>query len=330
MHDRTDKDIFVALYLSIADLRPLDAASRIVPAIFFQPHFHNYHCTLAANQQNRAAIDSEEYQKLKEFSPLKGFRYIKTFTPMRRPTNSTGASLRFMQRQINDWKPGEDVLTVPDEITERVLNRNYMVNWQDRLFQDSVLVRFEDGKLNPKATFTALAAFLDLPYTESMTYCSKNGERDPESMQGNDRGFDPAAVYRTYEEYLGPEERYFLEYFMRDVYQRYGYDFQYYDGSPMNEEQINNLIERMHGCTDLILASYERALKYKVFFEDEDPEQRRQEILQDIKENMMEKRREIASVLMRGLHFINKNGAPLNFMPSLELDPALLEQPLYH
>lgn len=330
MHDRTDKDIFVALYLSIADLRPLDAASRIVPAIFFQPHFHNYHCTLAANQQNRAAIDSEEYQKLKEFSPLKGFRYIKTFTPMRRPTNSTGASLRFMQRQINDWKPGEDVLTVPDEITERVLNRNYMVNWQDRLFQDSVLVRFEDGKLNPKATFTALAAFLDLPYTESMTYCSKNGERDPESMQGNDRGFDPAAVYRTYEEYLGPEERYFLEYFMRDVYQRYGYDFQYYDGSPMDEEQMNDLIERMHGCTDLILASYEKALKHKVFFEDEDPEQRRQEILQDIKENMMEKRREIASVLMRGLHFINKNGAPLNFMPSLELDPALLEQPLYH
>lgn len=330
MHDRTDKDIFVALYLSIADLRPLDAASRIVPAIFFQPHFHNYHCTLAANQQNRAAIDSEEYQKLKEFSPLKGFRYIKTFTPMRRPTNSTGASLRFMQRQVNDWKPGDDVLTIPDEVVERILNRNYMVDWQDRLFQDSVLVRFEDGKLNPKATFTALAAFLDLPYTESMTYCSQNGERDPESLEGNDRGFDPAAIYRTYEDYLGPEERYFLEYFMRDVYQRYGYDFQYYDGSPMDEEKMNDLIERMHGCTDLILASYEKALEHKVFFEGEDPEQRRQEILQEIKENMMAKRREIASVLMRGLHFINKNGAPLNFMPSLELDPALLEQPLYH
>ena len=70
-----------------------------------------------------------------------------------------------------------------------------MVDWQDRLFQDSVLARFEDGKLNPKATFTALAAFLDLPYTKSMTYCSRNGERDPESLKGNDRGFDPAAIY---------------------------------------------------------------------------------------------------------------------------------------
>ena len=314
----------------MADLRQVDPSARIAPAIFFQPHFHNYHCILGANKQNRAVLDSPEYQNLRDFSPLKGFQYIKTFTPMRRPTTSSGATVRFMQCQVEAWKPGEKPVSIPDEISERVLNRNYMVDWQDRLFQDSVLVRFEDGKLNPKATFTALAAFLDLPYTESMTYCSRNGERDPESLEGNDRGFDPAAIYRTYEDYLGPEERYFLEYFMRDVYQRYGYDFQYYDGSPMNEEQINNLIERMHGCTDLILASYERALKYKVFFEDEDPEQRRQEILQEIKENMMEKRREIASVLMRGLHFINKNGAPLNFMPSLELDPALLEQPLYH
>lgn len=330
MYNRTDKDIFVALYLSIADLRPLDHTSRIAPAIFFQPHFHNYHCTLVANKQNRAMLDSQEYQELQEFSPIQEFRYIKTFTPMRCPTKSVGASVRFMQRQIEKWKPGNNRITLPDEVVERILNRNYMVDWQDRLFQDSVLVRFEDGKLNPKATFTALAAFLDLPYTESMTYCSRNGERDPESLEGNDRGFDPAAIYRTYEDYLGPEERCFLEYFMRDVYQRYGYDFQYYDGSPMDEEKMNDLIERMHGCTDLILASYEKALEHKVFFEGEDPEQRRQEILQEIKENMMAKRREIASVLMRGLHFINKNGAPLNFMPSLELDPALLEQPLYH
>ena len=67
-----------------------------------------------------------------------------------------------------------------------------------------------------------------------------------------------------------------------------------------------------------------------VFFEGEDPEQRRQEILTEIGVNMAAKRREIAGVLMRGLRFVNKNGAPLNFMPLLELDPALLEQPLYH
>uniref|UniRef100_UPI00307C5A08 hypothetical protein n=1 Tax=Flavonifractor sp. TaxID=2049025 RepID=UPI00307C5A08 len=330
LHNRTDKDIFVALYLAMADLRNLDPAARIVPAIFFQPHFHNYHCTLGANDQNRAVLDSAEYQELRDFSPLKGFKYIKTFTPLRRPTTSTGACVRFMQRQIDEWEPGKELVTIPDELADRILNRNYMVDWQDRLFQDSVLVRFEDGKLNPKATFTALAAFLDLPYTKSMTYCSRNGERDPESLKGNDRGFDPAAIYRTYEEYLGREERVYLEYLMGDVYRRYGYDFQYYDGAPMDEEAMNALVGRLHGCTDLILASYKKAMEHKVFFEGEDPEQRRQEILTEIGENMAAKRREIAGVLMRGLRFVNKNGAPLNFMPLLELDPALLEQPLYH
>ena len=330
LHDRTDKDIFVALYLAMADLRNLDPAARIVPAIFFQPHFHNYHCTLGTNDQGRAVLDSPEYQELRDFAPLKGFKYIKTFTPLRRPTTSTGACVRFMQRQIDEWEPGKQPVTMTDELVDRLLNRNYMVDWQDRLFQDSVLVRFEDGKLNPKATFTALAAFLDLPYTNSMTYCSRNGERDPESLKGNDRGFDPAAIYRTYEEYLGREERVYLEYLMGDVYRRYGYDFQYYDGAPMDEAAMDALIGQLHGCTDLILASYEKAMEHKVFFEDEDPDQRRRELLAELRENIAAKRREIAGVLMRGLRFVNKNGAPLNFMPSLELDPALLEQPLYH
>ena len=330
LHDRTDKDIFVALYLILADLRNLDPAARIVPALFFQPHFHDYHPSVEVNQRGFAVADSEEYQMLHNFAPLKGFKYIKTFTPMRRPTTSSGATVRFMQRQVEGREPGKEPMVLPDELAERVLNRNYMVDWQDRLFQDSVLVRFEDGKLNPKATFTALAAFLDLPYTESMTYCSRNGERDPESLKGNDRGFDPAAIYRTYEEYLGREERVYLEYLMGDVYRRYGYDFQYYDGAPMDEAAMDALIGQLHGCTDLILASYEKAMEHKVFFEGEDPEQRRREILAEIGENMAAKRREIAGVLMRGLRFVNKNGAPLNFMPLLELDPALLEQPLYH
>ena len=154
-----------------------------------------------------------------------------------------------------------------------------MVDWQDRLFQDSVLVRFEDGKLNPRATFTALAAFLDLPYTQSMTYCSRNGERDPESLKGNDRGFDPAAIYRTYEDYLGREERVYLEYLMGDVYQRYGYDFQYYDGAPMDEAAMDALIGQLHGCTDLILASYKKAFGHKAVFKGEGQEEWRQELL---------------------------------------------------
>ena len=70
---------------------------------------------------------------------------------------------------------------VSDDLTARMLNRSFMVDPWDRLYRDSVLVRFEDGKLNPRATFTALAKFLDLPYTESMTYCSGSSGINPES-----------------------------------------------------------------------------------------------------------------------------------------------------
>ena len=48
-------------------------------------------------------------------------------------------------------------------VTERLLNRSYLLDPDDRLYRDSVLVRFEDGKLNPKATFTALAHFWTYP-----------------------------------------------------------------------------------------------------------------------------------------------------------------------
>ena len=37
-----------------------------------------------------------------------------------------------------------------------------------------------------------------------------------------------------------------------------------------------------------------------------------------------------AEVLLRNLRFQNMKGQPLRFMPKLELDPALLEQPIYH
>jgi hypothetical protein len=38
----------------------------------------------------------------------------------------------------------------------------------------------------------------------------------------------------------------------------------------------------------------------------------------------------VAEILLRGMRFVNKNGQPLQMMQKLELDPALLEQPLYH
>ena len=197
-------------------------------------------------------------------------------------------------------------------------------------------MRFEDAKLNPKATFTALAAFLDLPYTQSMTYCSLNGEVDPESLAGNVRGFDPAAVYRTYDEYVNDAERTYIEYFMRDAYEYYGYGFQYYDGGPMDEDRVKELLEGFTTIDHYIRDTWKKIYKkatvtvndQRVTEETELDVQGR--LLENQVKSFQANRVKNSEILMRGLRFVNRHGQPLHMMPRLELDPALLEQPLYH
>ena len=48
--------------------------------------------------------------------------------------------------------------------------------------------------------------------------------------------------------------------------------------------------------------------------------------IQGIRENW----HSVARMLLQNPRFVNKNGQPLQMIPKLELDPALLEQPLYH
>ena len=69
-----------------------------------------------------------------------------------------------------------------------------------------------------------------------------------------------------------------------------------------------------------------------------DGERVSEDLERDVQEHLLENRIQgfhtnrlkIAKVLLRGLDFINWRGQPLHMMPRLELDPALLEQPLYH
>ena len=324
----SEKDFLVALFLNRQDISgSLDHGSRIAPALFFQPHFSNMIYDIRESELKGAPmLYSEQYEAIRTSPLFHGFRYIKTFTPMRRITTSYAASVRFM---LDREAQGEEVKVVPDVLAERLVNRSFMVDQWDRLYRDSVLVRFEDGKLNPRATFTALAEFLDLPYTESMTYCSSRKGIDPESLKGNARGFDPATVYRTYDEFANDEERAFLEYFLRDAYEYYGYDFHSYQGEPVDEAWIEQKIRGFTCLDGYIEKSYQDVVQSKEisFKSGETPI--------DVTAvapipGYQSNRRRIADFLLRGLRFVNKQGQPLKMMKPLKLDPALLEQPLYH
>ena len=338
MKNRTDKDYLVAFYLQNETASAgLDPAARIAPAVFFQPHFSNIVYGLSVEEETgRTILDAESYEEIKRSPIFRNFKYVKTFTPMRRFTTSHGATVKFMYMSAVSANAAEDqsgVTVVSDAISERIFNRSFMIDPDDRLYKDSVLVRFEDGKLNPKAVFTALAAFLDLPYTQSMTYCSENGKLDPHPET---KGFDPAPIYKTYDEYINQAERYFIEYFLRDAYAYYGYGLQYYDGAPVDGEKIKELIAGFttvdHYIRETWMKVFEKA-EVSVSGERADLETERS-IQAQLLENQMakfkESRQKNAEILLRGLRFVNKRGQPLQMMKKLELDPALLEQPLYH
>ena len=338
MKGRTDKDYLVAFYLqNDTATAGLDPASRISPAVFFQPHFSNIVYSLSVEEKTEKTIMSaENYEEIRKSAIFRHFKYIKTFTPMRRFTTSHGATVKFMYwsaTSANNSENADSTTVVSDAISERIFNRSFLIDPDDRLYKDSILVRFEDGKLNPKAVFTALAAFLDLPYTESMTYCSENGKLDPHPET---KGFDLAPVYKTYDEYINDSERYFIEYFLRDAYEYYGYDFQYYDGAPVDEEKIRELIAGFTTVNHFIRETWMKVFeKAKVSVNGERVNEETEHSIQlQMLDEQMEKfdinRLSNAKILMRGLRFVNKRSQPLRMMKKLELDSSLLEQPLYH
>ncbi len=333
----TDKDLLVATFLANDEVSGDNrGGERIVPTLFFQPHFSDMIYRPQLNQTgDRAILVSEQYESIRNSPLFQQFKYIKTFTPMRRPTTSYGASVRFMERRANEDLEGENVMG--DALTVRLLNRSFMVDRWDRLYRDSVLVRFEDGKLNPKATFTALAEFLDIPYTESMTYCSGASGLNPESLAGNDLGFDPAAIYRTYDDYVNDADRSLLEYFLRDAYQEYGYDFHYYHGEPVDMDWVKEKLEGVHNLDRRIRETYRRAIQRKsenvvivsdgvTYEREEGCELQTRHVMEDIRSNRLK----MTELLLKNLMFVNRDNQPLRLMKKLELDPRLLEQPLYH
>lgn len=335
---RTDKDILIGMYLYRKEYTGfLDENSRITPALFFQPHFANIIYSLKVDEKNRAVLYSEVAETLRTLSIFKGFKYIKSFTPMRRFTTSHGGTVRYMDimaAKANDER-GEDgkATVVTDAVSERVLNRSFMVDRQERIYRDSIVVRFEDGKLNPTATFTALAAFLDIPYTESMTRCTDGGKEA--YTPGNAVGFDPVSVYKTYDEYVNDSERIYIEYLLRDAYRYYGYDFHYYDGKPMDESQVKELVQGFDTINGLIRKTWKLVFSaVKVTHDGQESgtleESIQAQMLEQYMEDVMETRLNLTEILMSNLLFVGKNGQPLQMMPMLEPDPALLDQPLYH
>ena len=155
-------------------------------------------------------------------------------------------------------------------------------------------------------------------------------------MKGNDLGFDPAAIYRTYDEFTNDADRALIEYLLRDAYEYYGYDFHYYHGETVDSDWVNEQLEHIDHLDQLICQTIAEVCytAIKKIVTDETDETTVREMANKEGENILkqfrENRQNAIEKLLSGLHFVNIKGQPLHMMPMLKLDPALLEQPLYH
>ena len=330
---RTLKDAMVTYYLGQKKYtRHLDPASRITPAIVYQPHFASMSFNWGMHEAGGIIPRCSAYDNVKNAGILQDFKYIKVFTPMRRPTSSHAAAVAFMQKQIDQgYKFGRDadedgMVVMADSYFDRIMNRSFMTDDQDRLLRDSRIVRFEDAKLDPTATFTALAEFLDVPYTETMTYCSNE-----QGIMRN--GFSTAALYRTRDEFCDEYERRLMEYLLRDTYEYYGYDFNYYDGKPMTQEEVETLLGKCHTNEELVRASWwaNRERMERQFGVKGDELDSKLKEMEETNVSIHKETRLLAvRILRHGLKFCNEAGTPLRLMTKLEPKPELMEQPLYH
>lgn len=170
-----------------------------------------------------------------------------------------------------------------------------------------------------------------------MTYCSESGECVPYlGGEGYAPGFSPETIYRTYDEYVNDSERYFIEYFLRDAYEYYGYGLRYYDGAPVDMDRAVELINDFSTVNHYIRETW-----WNIFAEAEVTqdgnrvdskieEQVQKQLLENYMEGIRKNRILNTHVLLKGLRFVNKDGQPLRMMPMLEPDPELLENPIYH
>ena len=124
---------------------------------------------------------------------------------------------------------------------------------------------------------------------------------------------------------------------MRDAYEYYGYGFKYYDGKPVDEARAMELIDQFTTSNYYIRESWRKNVLADVKVEkggqplpDDEQEKSKEAYLEQRMEKIRLRRISMAKSLLRNLHFVNKKGQPLQMMPKLELDPALLEQPLHH
>lgn len=244
----TKKDWLVAMHLATADIKGQQLDQRLSPCIFYQPHFGNQYTTVEQKDQY-CQVTNNIYEAMKQDPVFNQFKYVKALAPVRRFTTSLGGAYRFGYNNIVLKSQSEgysrEVCYIMQGFGELLTNRNLYVDRGSPLFRDVVAIRFEDGKLNPRATFMALCAFLDIPWSDTLLETTVFGKHETYNVRGSvAKGFETHPVYNQYEEFLSDEDKCTVEMILQKQMAQYGYKPQFYDGQPFTPEEVVKRLEQ--------------------------------------------------------------------------------------
>lgn len=238
------KEWLIGIYLAYSNCHGRKFG-RAVPALFVYPHDDMFYL---------ARIRRENIELY--FSIIQSFPYHKIIALIRDPVTQAGSLINYA---INGHPLAKDEQgEIRSDLFRSfafsaILPKDYYFPIDHPLYQDTAVIRFEDLKLNPEATFESMAEFLNIPVTRSMyctTWCGleRSGVTTENAVFD---GFDPAPVYKKYDQYLSLFDKYRIEILARNYMEAYGYRHKYYDGQLFSDKDLISMMELPFLCESI-------------------------------------------------------------------------------
>lgn len=251
----TAREWITAIYLAFSLCHGRTFTQRVTPAVFMYPHDDMFFLAGVERERVKFYLDT-----------VCSFDDYKAIAIIRDPVTQAGSVIRFMTETHPEAKneKGERVFYPFYSLAfGSLVPKDYFFRNDHALWKQIRVVRFEDLKLNPKATLKSLTDFLDLTDCDTLyktTWCGLS--RAGVSTDGSSfEGFDPAPIYNSHAKYLSVFDKYRIELLLANLMKYYGYRAVYYDGQPFSEEEKYALMKFPFRCDDIEIAATESQRK---------------------------------------------------------------------
>lgn len=267
------RDWLVASYLAISKKYNKDLSSRITPIVHHKVHY----VATINNESELQGIHSENFYKI-SLPFYESFKYFYSYNPVRDPITACASHLRL---QLDYLFKGTFNY---DYISWWFQNFNFMQHNFSSVshnMESKRFFKFENLKMNPKATMASMCKFFNIQYSENLEICSKfgvdryKGKEKSEAVtvyfneEDSNKIVDGFSVFSVYDENLDNSvysdfdiKR--LELGFYPVFELIGYKPQEHDYTEYSDQEIMKMFEQPFEFEKKIIELYPKDKKFKI------------------------------------------------------------------